>query len=497
MPPGADAPSLAAAVLEAATPPAAAAATSRVLDYLARHAADHPRAFFADAFPSLLFRLFVSSPSSASFIDLAAADPALAGLLLSLLAPSGPLLAAAAAADRLALIRFVFPNERLPDWLRLALASPASTDPASPLLSARVGSELHLSVFEYYLFWFAYYPVSSASPAAPSASASTSNPGLRSRSRLETWVSTLATTAVRKPGQKPESSLYLKLLYAYLSEFVPTLTPQGRMGGGGTLLHRTPNDGVDAVQSFARVEFLLHTLVQFWLVGDDFSPLPVQTRHAVGLRLTSRARAELSERPLSPGLGDAVKLLVMYLNCCDGRTLVDVDARMPSEGMPVWNGVLDTHVGFWNPLIQRPLYRFLLRTFLFCPIGAAMKNATQVFSVWLAYMEPWKITQQELDGYGKQQAGEEQEPQKGNMVYNSSWKTYVLSNYLFYSSMVMHFLGFAHKFIHSDVASVLLMVSKVSPGLYFRYSYLWSTLMSNASCVPCSLMVVKLNSDGH
>ncbi|CAN6296904.1 unnamed protein product [Urochloa humidicola] len=457
MPPGSDASSLAAAVLDAATPPAAAAATSRVLDYLARHAADHPRAFFADAFPSLLYRLFVSSPSSASFIDLAAADPALPDLLLSLLAPSGPLLAAAAAADRLALIRFAFPNERLPDWLRLALASPAATGPASPLLSARVGSELHLSVLEYYLFWFAYYPVSSASPAAP---ATTSNPGLRSRSRLESWVSTLATTAIRKPGHKPESSLYLKLLYAYLTDLVPTRTPMARTGGAGTLLHRAPNDGVDALDSFARAEFLLHTLVQFWLVGDDFSPLPMQACHALGLRLPPRARAELSERPPSPGLGDAVKLLVIYLNCCDGRALADVDACIPPEGLPVSNGVLDK-VGFWNPLIQRPLYRFVLRTFLFCPIGAAIKNATQVFSVWVAYMEPWKITQQELDMYGKQQTVEEQDLQRCNTVYSSSWKTYVLSNYLFYSSMVMHFLGFAHKFIHSDVTSVLLMVYKV------------------------------------
>lgn len=480
MSPGADASSLVAAVLDAATPPAAAAATSRVLDYLASHAADHPRAFYADAFPSLLYRLFVSSPASASFMDLAAADPALRGLLLSLLAPSGPLLAAAAAADRLALIRFAFPSERLPDWLRLALASPSPSSPtadASPLLSARVGSELHLSVLEYYLFWFAYYPVSSASAAAP---ASASNPGLSSRARLESWVSTLATTAIRKQGQKPQSSLYLKLLYAYLTEFVPTRTPLAPMVGGGTLLHRTANDRVEAVQSFARAEFLLHTLVQFWLVGDDFSPLPVQTCHALGLRLPSRARAELGERPPSPGLGDAVKLLVMYLNCCDGRALVDVDACMPSEVIPVWNGVLDAQVVFWNPLIQRPLYRFVLRTFLFCPVGAAIKNAAQVFSVWLAYMEPWKVTQQELDGYGKQQAGEEQELRKCNMVYNSSWKAYVLSNYLFYSSLVVHFLGFAHKFIHSDVASVLLMVHKVSPGLYFCYLCLLSTLMSDA-----------------
>jgi hypothetical protein len=55
-----------------------------------------------------------------------------------------------------------------------------------------------------------------------------------------------------------------------------------------------------------------------------------------------------------------------------------------------------------------------------------IKNATQVFSVWSVYMEPWKVTQHELNG-----------------------------------SMVLHFLRFAHKFIHSDVVLVLLMVLKL------------------------------------
>ncbi|CAM0871277.1 unnamed protein product [Alopecurus aequalis] len=460
-----DASSLAATVLSASTPPAAAAAASSVLDYLARHAPDHPRAFFADAFPSILYRLFVSSPSSPSFIDLAAADPdpALANLLLSLLAPSGPLLAAAAAADRLALIRFVFPSERLPYWLRVALAE-SSDLIVSPLLAARVGAELHLSVFEYYLFWFAYYPVSSADPAA-----SASAPTHKSRSRIESWVSTLAPTAggTRKPGHKPEPCLYLKLLYAYLREFVPTAyTPVRRLGG--TLLQRTASEeATDPVDPFARAEFFLHTLIQFWLVGDDFSPLPVQTYRAFGLKLPSRARAELSEQPPSPGLGDAVKLLVMYLNCCAGSP--PTDTHMVYEGLSVRSVVADSQVGFWNPLIQRPMYRFVLRAFLFCPIGAVIKNATQVFSVWLEYMEPWKVAQEDLDEYdvslmhgtGTQQAGEGNRRQKKELVYTPSWKNYVLSNYLFYSSMVVHFLGFAHKFIHSDVSSVLLMILKV------------------------------------
>lgn len=219
---------------------------------------------------------------------------------------------------------------------------------------------------------------------------------------------------------------------------------------------------------FARADFFLHTLVQFWLVGDDFSPLPVQTCRAFGLHLPSRARAELSAHLPPPGLGDAVKLLVMYLNCCDGGPRTD--ARTVFERSAARNVISDTQVGFWNPLIQRPMYRFVLRAFLFCPIGAVIKNATQVFSVWLAYMEPWKVTQEDLDEYdvslmqgkGTQQAAEGKESQKRDaLCYTPPWKNYVLSNYLFYSSMVVHFLGFAHKFIHSDVSSVLLMIQKV------------------------------------
>ncbi|KAF6140377.1 hypothetical protein GIB67_005302 [Kingdonia uniflora] len=44
--------------------------------------------------------------------------------------------------------------------------------------------------------------------------------------------------------------------------------------------------------------------------------------------------------------------------------------------------------------------------------------------------------------------------------YTSSWEGYVLSNYLYYSSLVMHFLGFAHKFLHTDVETIIQMVWK-------------------------------------
>ncbi|KAK3153289.1 hypothetical protein QOZ80_2BG0170300 [Eleusine coracana subsp. coracana] len=476
MPLESDAASLAAAVLAASTPKAAAAAVTSVADFLRRHAGDGPRAFFADALPALLFRLFVASPSSPSFVDLAAGDAELAGALASLLRPDGPLLEGAFDADRCALLQFAFPSERLPRWLRLALASAESDEVVSPLLAGRIGSELHLSVFEYYLFWFAYYPISAAAtptttstaPAATlKASPSTSKPFLKSRSRLESWVSNLASTAGRSSKQKVERPLYLKLLYAYLKEFVPSACVPPR-GGIGTLLRRTFSEAADAAESFRRAEFFVHTLVQFWLVGDDFSPLPVQTSRAYGVPLQplqSRVQTTVTERPPSPGLGNAVKLLVMYLNTSCGTI---VDASNVFEGMPVWKKSSDVPLGYWNQFIQRPMYRFLLRTFLFCPMGGDMEHAAQVFSAWMVYLEPWKVQQEDFEEYDLPQSGVqnvyragEEKRQLCEVAYTPAWQGYVLSNYLFYSSLLVHFLGFAHKFIHSDVALVLQMVSKV------------------------------------
>jgi hypothetical protein len=511
MPPGADATSLAAAVLAASTPKAAAAALTSVADFLHRHAGDRPRAFFADALPPLLFRLFVASPSSPSFVDLAACDAELARVVASLLIPSGPLLEAAFDADRSALLRFAFPPERLPGWLRLALASAESDEVVSPLLAGRIGSELHLSVFEYYLFWFAYYPISSATTNAttvagtPKASPSTSKLLLKSLSRLERWVSTIASTAGRSSKQKAQKPLYLKLLYAYLKEFVPGACVPSR---GGTLLRRTFSEAADAAVSSRRTEFFVHTLVQFWLVRDDFSPLPVQTCRAYGIPLHTLqfcAQTTVVERSPSPGLGNAVKLLVMYLNKSCGTI---VDASNVFEGMPEWKKSSDVPVGYWNQFMQRPMYRFLLRTFLFCPMGANVEHTAQVFSAWMVYMEPWKVHQEDFDEYDPQPPGarnvhrvDEGKRKFDEVTYTPAWQGYVLTNYLFYSSLMVHFLGFAHKFIHSDVALVLQMVSKVSRvlplspiGTSYVQDCIVRCVLLESLLVICSLTcIVSLN----
>ena len=77
---------------------------------------------------------------------------------------------------------------------------------------------------------------------------------------------------------------------------------------------------------------------------------------------------------------------------------------------------------------------------------------------------PWNISKEvfsELEST-KEQRDEGMERNNREMRYTVAWRGYILENYLFYSSMVVHFLGFAHKFIHADVGSVIKMVSEVS-----------------------------------
>ena len=141
-----------------------------------------------------------------------------------------------------------------------------------------------------------------------------------------------------------------------------------------------------------------------------------------------------------------------------------IDVGKPMDAMAVSPGVLPN--GSWNLLIQRPLYRFILRTFLFCPVGASIKNISQVFSVWVTYLEPWAIS---LDDFGELDAivdsstknGRKEDLQSESRGYSPSWEAYVLANYLYYSYLVMHFIGFAHKFLHTDAEIIVQMVSKV------------------------------------
>lgn len=316
----------------------------------------------------------------------------------------------------------------------------------SPLFSSRIkedelqnSKQIQLNIFEYYIFWFAYYPVSRGS-------AEVSNPGsvrVTRKSRLENWVSSIPVISAtgRKPGQKPESSLYLQLLYSYLKAFVP------KLGSGSFMPHRSSmlNYSItDDESAYLQAEFVVQTFVQFWMVDNDFSPLPLQMVPSLGLSFPYQAM--LGTAPPTAGLADVLKLLVNYLHCYPSTPQMGNACMM------------------FGKSLQRPLYRFILRSFLYCPIGASIKNPVQVFYLWMTYIEPWNVSKEDFSELEstKEQRDERKDRNHREKGYTVAWRGYILDNYLFYSSMVVHFLGFAHKFIHADVGSVIKMVSEVS-----------------------------------
>ncbi|KAG1354418.1 Sphingomyelin phosphodiesterase 4 [Cocos nucifera] len=488
---------LAASILAATSPPQIATACSAVDAFLRRHASDQSRAFFSIAFPALLCRLFgfddsPRPPSSSAWIDRASADPHLAASISDLLSPQGILLSSISSVDHHALVKYVFPLERLPEWMRFALQSDKPSSVLSDLCALfrnRVkedkiqGShQLQLNVFEYYMFWFAYYPVCRGNSEKTDRSI---NDRKGRRFRLENWTSSLSvlSSSSRRPGQKAECSLYLRLLYAYLRAFVPKYGLGSYQPYRSSLLHySSSHDG----SAFLQAEFLVHNFIHFWMVNNDFSPLPVHVSHSLGLSFPYRA--VLGETPPTAGLGEVLKLLVNYMICRFAAPNNEGNDQTVYGGSPVRNGSVDVvqsrtmmvpgdnSFGSWNSVMQRPLYRFILRTFLFCPMGASIRNAAQVFSLWVTYMEPWKTNPEDFVGFDTQGAaqnpgssrkenlGKINEDKEGNRVkslYSPAWQSYVLSNYLFYSSLVVHFLGFAHKFLHANVESVIQMVSQV------------------------------------
>ncbi|XP_027336180.1 uncharacterized protein LOC113850055 [Abrus precatorius] len=432
--------------------------------FLHSQSPEQSRHFFSLAFPTLISKLFGFDDPRSSNAWIHRSD--IAHTLFSLLSPAGTLAAAISAVDRLSLVKYLFPAERLPHWSHSLLLLSDSNDSRSlsdlcPSLFKRSSSpsQIQLNVFQYFFFWFAYYPVCKGK-TNNSNNASVKRP---KKIRLENWSSSIPGFSIPKrtgAEEKPCCDLYTRLLYAYLRAFVPIYDLNAHQPYRSSILHY--GSGYDA-SVVARAEFVVNALVHFWLVDNDFSPLPVNACRSLGVSFPA------GEAPPAPGLGEVVKLFVRYLNLSTVAAIRE-GGECGSSRWGFVEGVVKNKdlgcarsLGCWNFCVQRPLYRFLLRTFLFCPMAASVKNVSQVFSVWIGCLEPWAIKGDEfsdLDAINNEKR-ENSVSAGGGGGFSPLWQDYVLANYLYYSSLVMHFFGFAHRFLHSDVEIVVQMVLKV------------------------------------
>ncbi|KAL2243071.1 uncharacterized protein LOC105157959 [Sesamum indicum] len=488
---------LAATVAASVSPAQIVSACAAVEAFLRKHTPGQHRWFFSITFPTLICRVFgfddSSPPSSApakrqpsnGWIDVAVSenDSELAGKIFSLLSPNGVLLSSISGIDRLSLVKYVFPTERLPEWVRYMLQNERDCRVLSdlcPLFKNKIkedsikGSsyQVQLNVFEYYMFWFAYYPVCRGN----SEGSETVKVHRTKKFRLENWSYSIPglSSAKRETEKKTEGNLFIRLLYVYLRSFVPVEDLDVHQPYRSSLLHYYPGYDSSAIE---RAEFVINTMIHFWLVDNDFSPLPVGLCKAFGV--TFPFRSVLGETPPTSGLGDVIIVFVKYLNL-SSLAATRGSNHIEYDGSPGWRvpGSFDVvksrdaplnirSIGSWNLLIQRPLYRFILRTFLFCPVETSIKTvASQAFSVWVNYMEPWSISFEEFadlnETLGLPTGSSANSVTKSSSLgYASMWQGFILDNYLFYSSLVMHFIGFAHKFLHTDAEVIVQMVSKV------------------------------------
>ncbi|CAE6214063.1 unnamed protein product [Arabidopsis arenosa] len=489
---------LASAILSASTPSNISAACSSVESFLHSHTPDQCRHFFSVTFPSLICKIFgfgdatAASPAQSSslrpngWIDVisAANDLDLAERVFNLLSPSGILMSSIFAVDKLALVKYVFPTERLPEYARFMLSSEKDRSALSnlcPFLKGKIeedslrGSlyEVRLNVFEYYMFWLSYYPVCRGNNESSAV-----NPIQKKKMfKLENWtlIKGFPGSNKRDSDHKLECNLYIRLLYSYLKAFVPVFDLNAHQPYRSSLLHY--GNGYDG-SVMTRAEFLVNVFVHYWLVENDFSPFPVVTAKSFGVAPPFRSAVE--EIPPTCGLEEVVKLLVKYLNLSWVTSGVGSESYIEYGESPRWKTPTSGssfHVAnlsirpltSWNTHLQRPLYRYILRSFLFCPIGSSVKNVSQVFSIWVTYLEPWMIS---LDDFSDLEAAlngsvvkKEESYESRVCGYTSLWQSYVISNYLYYSSLVMHFIGFAHKFLHTDPEIITQMVLKVMSTL--------------------------------
>ncbi|KAG4171525.1 hypothetical protein ERO13_A12G215500v2 [Gossypium hirsutum] len=489
---------LASAILASTTPSQISATCASIDFFLQSHSPDQSRHFFSITFPVLICKLFgfddasslpppppSQKPPSNGWVELASQSslPDLSSKIFSLLSPNGTLMNSISAVDRHSLVKYVFPVERLPEWVRFMLSNEKYFRVISdlcPFFKGKVkedavqGSlcQIQLNVFEYYLFWFAYYPVCKGN----SENLDSNSVKRSSKFRLENWTRSIrgfSGSSKREMEQKFEGNLYIQLLYAYLRAFVPIFDLGAHQPYRSSILNYSLKcDGSVIV----RAELLVNVFVHYWLVDNDFSPLPVNVCKSFGVSFPFRSM--LGEIPPTSGLGEVVKLFVKYLNLSSVMSTDGFDNIECNES-PRWrvSGGFDSadlvslspsvcSVGSWNSWIQRPLYRFILRTFLFSPVGTSMKNTSQVFSVWVSYMEPWTISLDDfaeldvvINGSSKDVRNHETESQ--NSGYSPVRQAFVLSNFLYYSSLFMHFIGFAHKFLHTDPEVIAQMVLKV------------------------------------
>lgn len=108
--------------------------------------------------------------------------------------------------------------------------------------------------------------------------------------------------------------------------------------------------GCDDV-NFGRAEFIVYTLINFWLVGNDFLPLSLNVCNSFGVNFSFRSL--VGETNPTEGLGEIVNVFVQYLNLISMQPNYGLDkaASTESQEWRMSGNVGVRSVGSWNLVI--------------------------------------------------------------------------------------------------------------------------------------------------
>ncbi|XP_024525377.1 uncharacterized protein LOC112344584 [Selaginella moellendorffii] len=449
------------------------AAACHAVESVSRHL---PRSFFCVCFPLLLRRLFgfkdfqagavTSSEGWLSVVSQPGCESA-ATVVIALLAPGSSLFKSLLASDSESVVRYVFPFERLPEWVRRLLAVEGGgpvLEHVSILFRKRLkeditGSiQIELDIFQYYIFWFAYYAVCKESPAAKTSKTGLSRSS-QLRSQIESWASSI-------PGlhHSHQGSLvsplhpYLQLLQLYLSHFV------------GPAMIRKDKQVISLWEDYviSHADILVRTLIDFWLIDDDPCPFSLAVCQSLQLHTLPPPSSYV---PPGRDLIDAVKLLINYFSALLQTQIGHHEQFFASPESPAGfrrkasllsdlRASSALNASPYLQSLQRPLYRFFLRAFCLWPVGTSLTKVLPMVDLWLHYLEPWTAILL-VPKDSSVQPGSRVVLDESKRFYSAYWQEYVLSNYGFYTSLVSHFLDFALKFLHVDMELVVQATCKV------------------------------------
>lgn len=414
------------------------------------------RGFFEQCFAPLVARIFgYSGPSWLGQVARGGRD-ADARALLRLLAPTGPLFTAVYSVDADGSTRFHFPRQRLPAHTQMLLAIPKGVTylamwpqyaAASDDATAIGKGHIHVSVFQYFCYWFAFYAIKGGDVAMGEGidPGRRTDLGIQSAGGIGSSVRRAADALHLTRGKDADLSIrrpYIAVLRQFLLEMVPrpdsvaTATTTGavpsplasprRTAAGNSPYFRTSSgNGKRAGDAVSRGMVFYSTLLEFW-VKDADEPVPAILSGRDGPEGSGRGAASQHIAPVasiwsktydppSDDLLEAVVELIQYATTAPslGRNPGSIQPAQTRVSWLPTTPVLTMTLNVSGPghvlgssanalvgpprlgaavqpgaqALYRQLYRFFHRAFSMWPDQRSMKGLLRAF---LAFIAPWQ-----------------------------------------------------------------------------------------------------------